>query len=117
MEKDNIIKQEKNEVIIQDNKKITSDIILEEIICKAIQIPGVKVDRNKFLAEIFSSKVDWLESIINNGPVEAGINREEINNIANKLIMKRTSQSSIASFAAGIPGGLAMAATIPADIL
>lgn len=117
MEKDNIIKQEKNEVIIQDNKKITSDIILEEIICKAIQIPGVKVDRNKFLAEIFSSKVDWLESIINNGPVEAGITREEINNIANKLIMKRTSQSSIASFAAGIPGGLAMAATIPADIL
>ena len=117
MKKDNIIKQEKNEVIIQDNKKITSDIILEEIICKAIQIPGVKVDRNKFLAEIFSSKVDWLESIINNGPVEAGITREEINNIANKLIMKRTSQSSIASFAAGIPGGLAMAATIPADIL
>lgn len=117
MEKDNIIKQEKNEVIIQDNKKITSDIILEEIICKAIQIPGVKVDRNKFLAEIFSSKVDWLESIINNGPVEAGITKEEINNIANKLIMKRTSQSSIASFAAGIPGGLAMAATIPADIL
>lgn len=117
MEKDNIIKQEKNEVIIQDNKKITSDIILEEIICKAIQIPGVKVDRNKFLAEIFSSKVDWLESIINNGPVEAGITREEINNIANKLIMKRTSQSSIASFAAGIPGGLAMAATIPANIL
>lgn len=117
MEKDNIIKQEKNEVIIQDNKKITSDIILEEIICKAIQIPGVKVDRNKFLAEIFSSKVDWLESIINNGPVEAGITREEINNIGNKLIMKRTSQSSIASFAAGIPGGLAMAATIPADIL
>ena len=31
--------------------------------------------------------------------------------------MKRTSQSSIASFAAGIPGGLAMAATIPADLL
>ena len=31
--------------------------------------------------------------------------------------VKRTSQSSIASFAAGIPGGLAMAATIPADIL
>lgn len=112
-----ITKQEKNEVIIQDNKEITSDIMLEEIICKAIQIPGVKVDRNKFLAEIFSSKVDLLENIINNGPKGVGITREEINNIANRLIMKRTSQSSIASFAAGIPGGLAMAATIPADIL
>lgn len=117
MEKNEITRQEKNEVIIQDNKEITSDIMLEEIICKAIQIPGVKVDRNKFLAEIFSSKVDLLENIINNGPIGVGITREEINNIANRLIMKRTNQSSIASFAAGIPGGLAMAATIPADIL
>lgn len=117
MEKNEITRQEKNKVIIQDNKEITSDIMLEEIICKAIQIPGVKVDRNKFLAEIFSSKVDLLENIINNGPIVVGITREEINNIANRLIMKRTSQSSIASFAAGIPGGLAMAATIPADIL
>ena len=108
---------EKNEVMIQDNKEIVSDIMLEEIISKSIQIPGVKVDRNKFLAEAFSSKVNLLENIINNGPVEAGITREEINNIANKLLIKRTSQSSIASFAAGIPGGLAMAATIPADIL
>ena len=117
MEKNEITRQEKNEVIIQDNKEITSNIMLEEIICKAIQIPGVKVDRNKFLAEIFSSKVDLLENIIDNGPIGVGITREEINNIANRLIMKRTSQSSIASFAAGIPGGLAMAATIPADIL
>ena len=31
--------------------------------------------------------------------------------------MKRTSQSSAASFVAGIPGGLAMAATIPADVM
>lgn len=117
MEKNEITRQEKNEVIIEDNKEITSDIMLEEIICKTIQIPGVKVDRNKFLAEIFSSKVDLLENIINNGPIGVGITREEINNIANRLIMKRTSQSSIASFVAGIPGGLAMAATIPADIL
>ena len=117
MEKNEITKQEKNKVIIEDNKEITSYIMLEEIICKTIQIPGVKVDRNKFLAEIFSSKVDLLENIINNGPIGVGITREEINNIANRLIMKRTSQSSIASFAAGIPGGLAMAATIPADIL
>lgn len=117
MEKREIIEQEKNEAAIHGNKEIASDIMLEEIISKAIQIPGVKVDRNKFLAEAFSSRVDLLENIINKGPVEAGIAREEINNTANKLIMKRTGQSSIASFAAGIPGGLVMAATIPADIL
>ena len=48
MEKNEITRQEKNEVIIQDNKEITSDIMLEEIICRAIQIPGVKVDRKNF---------------------------------------------------------------------
>ena len=122
MEDNNLIKQEENQLMKQDNtiknnKEIASDIMLEEIISKAIQIPGVKVDRNKFLAEGFSSEINSLENIINNGPIAAGVSREEINNIANKLIIKRTSQSSIASFAAGIPGGLAMAATIPADIL
>lgn len=122
MENNNLIKQEGSEIIKQDNtiknnKEIASDIMLEEIISKAIQIPGVKVDRNKFLAEGFSLEVDMLENIINNGPIEAGVSREEINSIANKLIIKRTSQSSIVSFAAGIPGGLAMAATVPADIL
>ena len=101
----------------KDDKSIASDLVLEEIITKSIQIPGVKVDRSKFLAESFSSNVDKLESVINDGPIEAGISREEINAVANKLIIKRTSESSIASFAAGIPGGLAMAATIPADIL
>ena len=95
----------------------TSEFMLEEIVSKSIQIPGVKVDRNKFLAEGFSSKVDMLENIINNGPIDVGVSREEINAMANKLIIKRTSQSSIASFAAGIPGGLAMAATVPADVL
>ncbi len=117
MEKDKRIKQERNTLVVQNNNEIRSDIMLEEIIQKVIQIPGVKVDRNKLLAEVFSSKVDFLENIINTGPVEAGITREEINNIANKLIMKRTSQSSIASFATGIPGGLAITATISADIL
>lgn len=114
MEKSEIVTLNNN---IKTNKEIASDVILEEIISKSIQIPGVKVDRNKFLAEVFSDKPNLLENIINNGPIEAGITREEINKIANKLIMKRTGQSSIASFAAGIPGGLAMAATIPADIL
>lgn len=96
---------------------LAKQMMFEEIIAKAIQIPGVKVNRNQFLAEQFYSKKDQLEEIIENGPIEAGIRREEIIQLSKKLILARTSQSSIASFVAGIPGGLAMAATIPADIL
>ena len=114
IEKQEIIKQENN---IVEGKEIATNIMLEEIISKSIRIPGVKVDRNKFLAEVFSNKANLLKNILDSGTIEAGISREEINSLANKLIIKRTGQSSFASFAAGIPGGLAMAATIPADIL
>ncbi len=69
------------------------------------------------MAEQFASKADNLEEILDIGPIEAGIKRENIILLSKKLILARTSQSSIASFVAGIPGGLAMAATIPADIL
>lgn len=55
--------------------------------------------------------------MIEKGPIEVGIDQKTLDNIASKLIFKRTSQSSIASFVAGVPGGWALAATIPADIL
>lgn len=96
---------------------LAKQMMLEEVITTAIQIPGVKVNRKQFLAEQFASKADNLEEILDKGPVSAGIEREDIILLSKKLILTRTSQSSIASFVAGIPGGLAMAATIPADIL
>lgn len=101
----------------EKDNELVKQMMLEEIITNAIQIPGVKVNRKQFLAEQFASKTDNLEEIIDKGPIEAGIKREDIVLISKKLILTRTSQSSIASFVTGIPGGLAMAATIPADIL
>ena len=101
----------------EKDNDLTKQMMLEEVITKAVQIPGVKVNRKQFLAEQFASKADNLEEILDKGPVEAGIKREDINLLSKKLILTRTSQSSIASFVAGIPGGLAMAATIPADVL
>ena len=101
----------------EKDNELAKQMMLEEVITNAVQIPGVKVNRKQFLAEQFASKVDNLEEILDKGPVAAGIKREDIIVLSKKLILARTSQSSIASFIAGIPGGLAMAATIPADIL
>ena len=101
----------------EKDNDLAKQMMLEEIITKSIQIPGVKVNRKQFLAEQFASRADNLEEILDKGPIEAGIKREDIILISKKLILARTSQSSIASFVAGIPGGLAMAATIPADVL
>lgn len=51
------------------------------------------------------------------GPIEAGVDIDTLNKVAKSLIEKRTLQSTGVSFAAGLPGGFAMAATIPADTL
>ncbi|MCR5523035.1 MAG: SHOCT domain-containing protein [Clostridia bacterium] len=89
----------------------------EDIISSSIKIPGVKVNRKSFLAEQFSQMGENIQEIIDKGPIEAGISKETLKSMADKLIFKRTSQSSIASFIAGIPGGFAMMATIPADVM
>ena len=102
---------------MEEIKKLSKEIAIEDVIGAAVQIPMVKVERDKFLAEQFAGSVDNIQDVIDNGPVEYGISREILSSMANKLIIKRTSQSSIASFVSGIPGGLAMAATIPADII
>ena len=101
----------------EKDNELAKQMMLEEVITNAVQIPGVKVNRKQFLAEQFASKAEKLEEILDKGPIAAGIKREDIIVLSKKLILTRTSQSSIASFVAGIPGGLAMAATIPADIL
>ena len=93
-----------------------NEVALETIISNAIKVPGVKVDRKKFLAEKFSNESD-VQNILEVGPIQANISQEKLRNMAKKLVITRTSESSAASFAAGLPGGVAMAATIPADVL
>lgn len=102
---------------MENAKKLSTDFSLEDVITTSIKVPGVKVNRDKFLAEQFAGNGMDVQRIIDLGPIEAGAQREEIENLANKLILKRTSESSVASFVAGIPGGLAMMATVPADVM
>lgn len=93
------------------------EVALESIITSAIQIPGVKVDRKKFLAEMFATEDVVIQDVLDLGPIAANIPQDRLTVLANKHILKRTSESSVASFVAGIPGGFAMAATIPLDVL
>lgn len=95
-----------------------SEITLEGVISSAIQIPGVKVNREAFLREQFKGESkEMLESIIENGPVNAHCDKNTLRKMAKKIINERTLVSTGASFVAGLPGGIAMAATIPADML
>ncbi len=96
----------------------TNSFSLTNVINTAIQVPGVKVNRESFLMSTFAKESDEIKhSIIEFGPVHAGIDRERLYSIAKRLVYTRTITTSVISFAAGLPGGLAMAATIPADVL
>ena len=102
---------------MEEQKSFEKETILETVLSKAVQMPGVKVNRDKFLTEMFAKENFVIQDIIDLGPVQAGVPQDKIYKIASKLILKRTGQSSTASFLFGIPGGTAMAATIPADIV
>lgn len=94
----------------------SNELILENIITKVVQVPGVKVDRDHFLKETFVKENVDVSLILKEGPVCAGCPQEMLSRMANKLILKRTSESSAVSFAMGLPGGIAAGVSIPADV-
>jgi hypothetical protein len=100
------------------NEKQQKNLDLTGVVTTAIQIPGVKVSRDTFLRDQFKDlPLNELSIILEKGPVEAGCPRALLQRKASKIIKERTALSTGASFLAGIPGGIAMAATIPADLL
>lgn len=85
----------------------------------AMKVPGVRINREKFLKKEFNiyCTEDIVCDIINNNPASAGVRLELVNKIANNVINYETNKVSAVSFLAGLPGGFAMAVTIPADVI
>ncbi|MCI5904990.1 MAG: SHOCT domain-containing protein [Oscillospiraceae bacterium] len=102
---------------MENQNDVAKEYALGTVITKAVQLPGVKVNRREFLTKTFASDTNRITDIVDNGPIAANYTQEELSKISHKLILQRTSESSAVSFAAGIPGGVAMVATIPADVL
>ena len=95
------------------------DLKPEDIISQVVKVPGIKIDRAKFLRKELSGKYseEVVEFAIANNPAAAGITKEEILPLAKAVINYETNKTTFASFAAGIPGGAAMFGTIPADVI
>lgn len=89
-----------------------------DIILLALKVPGVKVDRAKFLQkELFKNHPqEVIDLAIATTPAQAGIPGEEVDKIVDEVIKFERNAVSGISLALGMPGGVAMAATIPADI-
>ena len=82
-----------------------------DIILLALKVPGVKIDRAKFLQKEFfkNHPQEVIDVALASTPAQAGISLEEINKIADEVIKFERNAVSGISLALGIPGGVAMA--------
>lgn len=83
----------------------------------AASLPMVKIERDKFLKKELSKYYcnEQVSKAIEFCPAYARIDLSMINKIAESCIKYETNKVSAISFAAGIPGGIAMIGTVPAD--
>ncbi|EQC95661.1 hypothetical protein LLT3_02830 [Lactococcus cremoris subsp. cremoris TIFN3] len=94
----------------QNNESLALKVVNE-----SLKLPFIKIDRSEFLIKTFGEQVDDIQKLIDEGP-QVFFSKEELDESAKKVINSNVLQSSSFSFASGLPGGFAMAATIPADI-
>lgn len=86
----------------------------DKVMNLALSMPMVKVDRNTFLMNEFSM-YDNADQLRDKRPIDL-FDDEVIERAARGVINSHLTKATVTSTAAGIPGGLAMAATMPADI-
>lgn len=100
--------------IVKKGEPISFEMVLKT----AAGLPGVRIEREQFLASALKPYYadDVVEKAIMHNPAYAGIRVEEIDKIANASIRLETRNVTALSFAAGLPGGFAMAGTVPADL-
>lgn len=98
--------------------KTTENTNFEMILRSAMELPYIRIDRTSFLKKELSKYFDddVVEKAINTNPAQAGLSIKNLDRIAKSCINNETAKVTALSAAAGIPGGFAIAATIPADI-
>lgn len=94
------------------------EIDIEDVIIMGLKVPGIRIDRTNFLQKELHTKFpqEIIDDAIANNPLHAKIPLEMIDHIADEVIKYERACVSGISTALGMPGGVAMVATIPADI-
>lgn len=119
MQTKNAIMKAKDSVIKALDQNGNGEIDIDDIIVLAFKTPGVHVTRASFLQkELYKNhSQEVIDAAIATTPARAGISSGEIDRIADDVIRFERNCVSGISAALGAPGGWAMAATIPADII
>lgn len=91
----------------------------DEVVAQAIRLPGTSVNRADYITEALGRKYAPLivHAAVETTPKKAGLTDRQIEKIAKKSLGRDGRRTTALSFAAGIPGGVAGAVTIPADLI
>ena len=94
------------------------EVDIEDIIIMGLKVPGIRIDRTAFLQKELHTKFpqEVIDDAIAFNPHHAKIPLDVIDKIAEEVIKYERLCVSGISAALGVPGGVAMVATIPADI-
>ena len=114
-----LVTKSKDKVVTTMDVNGDGQIDIEDIIIMGLRTPGICINRTDFIKKELSKKYskEIIEKAITTTPLNAGISLEEINLIADNVIKFEINCVSGISTALGAPGGAAMVATIPADII
>ncbi len=112
------VSKAKTSVISAVDQDGNGTIDSSDLIIVALKVPMVKINRAEFLRKelMKSCTKEVIDIAVSQNPARAGINREIIDKLADDVIRFERNTVSGISTALGMPGGAAMAATIPADI-
>lgn len=94
-------------------------IDIEDVIILGLRTPGVRIDREKFLRKEFKNRLseENVDLVVETNPAKAKVPSGVVDEVADAVIKFERIQVSGISAALGTPGGAAMVATIPADII
>ena len=92
---------------------------IDDIIVLSLRVPGIRISREKFLRKELMKNYpeEVIDKAVKESPSKANIDLEEVNKIADNVIKYERNCVSGISAALGTPGGVAMVATIPVDII
>lgn len=115
---DGLVLKTKEAILKAMDENGNGEIDIEDVIIKGLRIPGIKIKRDDFLRKqlLKCYPQETIDIAVAESPMKAGIPVSEIDKLATEVIKFERNCVSGISAALSMPGGVAMVATIPADI-
>lgn len=102
----------------EDASENEAEEFASKLVRRAASLSGVKIERGVFLRTTLKKYAPEIDAdlAVDSTPIAAGIRASQLDAIARSVIDFETKKCAGLSFLAGIPGGVALVGTVPADL-